>query len=71
MNEYNSFCMLESSMVIFGFSKWNFCSLFRSVGIGWGHSVRFLIRFVVHCVEFSAINWLFFSGVGASVISIA
>jgi hypothetical protein len=63
--------MLESGVVIVGFSKWNFCSLCRSVGIGWEHSVRVLIRFVVHCVEFSAINWLLCFGVGASVISIA
>jgi hypothetical protein len=31
MCEYNSFCMLESGVVIFGFSKWIFCSLYRSI----------------------------------------
>jgi hypothetical protein len=38
---------------------------------GFGHSNKFLIRFVVHWMEFSAINWLHCVGVGASVISIA
>jgi hypothetical protein len=56
MNEYNSFCMFESGVVICGFSEWNFCNLCGSVGIAFGHSVRFFIMFVVHWVEFSAIN---------------
>jgi hypothetical protein len=56
MNEYNSFCMLESGVVLYTFSEWNFCNLCKSVGIGFGHSVKFLFRFFVHWVEFSAIN---------------
>jgi hypothetical protein len=34
----------------FVFSKWNFCSLWGSVGRGFGFSIRFLIRVVVHWV---------------------
>jgi hypothetical protein len=56
INEYNAFCILGSGVVICGFSKWNLCSLCCSVGGGFGHSIRFLIRFIVQCVAFSAIN---------------
>jgi hypothetical protein len=56
INENNFFCVLESGMVICGFFKWNFCNLCGFVDIGFEHSVRFLIRFVVHWVKFSAIN---------------
>jgi hypothetical protein len=41
------------------------------VGGGFGCSIRLLIRFIVHWVEFSAINWLHYVGVGASAMSIA
>jgi hypothetical protein len=56
MYEYSSSCILFRGLVICGFSEWNFCSLCWSVGRGFWHSVRFLIRFVVHWVEFSAIS---------------
>jgi hypothetical protein len=71
MNEYISFWMLSSGFIICGFSKWNFCNLCGYVGRGFGLSIRFFIRFVVHWVEFSAIKLLRCVGVGASVISIA
>ena len=48
MNEYNSFCILLVGLVMCGFSKWNFCSLCRSVGREFGLSIKFLIRFIVH-----------------------
>jgi hypothetical protein len=57
-----------SSLVICGFSEWNFSNLCWSVGKGLGLSIRFLIRFVVHWVEFSSISWLHCIGVGASII---
>jgi hypothetical protein len=38
---------------------------------GFGSSIKFLIRFVVYCVDFSSIIWLHCVGVGASVINIA
>jgi hypothetical protein len=56
MNEYNAFCILGSGVVICGFSEWNLCNLCCYVGRGFGHSIRFLIRFIVHYVEFAAIN---------------
>jgi hypothetical protein len=40
-------------------------------GRDFGLSVRFLINFVVHCMEFSTIKLLLCVGVGASVIIIA
>jgi hypothetical protein len=54
-----------------GFSRWNCCNLCGSVGSGFGLLIRFLIRFVVHWVEFSSIRLLHCAGVGASVINIA
>jgi hypothetical protein len=48
MNEYNSFCMLSSGLVMCWFSKWNFCSLCKSVDRGFGLSIKFLIRFIIH-----------------------
>jgi hypothetical protein len=42
-----------------GFSRWNVCNMCGSVDRGLGFSSSFLIRFVVHRVEFSAISWLF------------
>jgi hypothetical protein len=71
MNEYISFWMLSSGFIICKLSEWNFCNKCGSVGRGLGLSIRFLISFVVHCVEFSAIKLLLSVGVGASVINIA
>jgi hypothetical protein len=68
MNVYSSFWMLSRGLVICGFSEWNFSNLCWSVGKGLGLSIRFLIRFVVHWVEFSSISWLHCIGVGASII---
>jgi hypothetical protein len=68
MNEYNSFCILSSGLVIFGFSEWNSCNLCGSVDSGFGLSIKLLIRFDVHWVEFSIINWLLCVGMGASVL---
>jgi hypothetical protein len=71
INEHISLWMLSRGLVICGFYEWNFCNLCGSVDRGFGHSFRFLIRFVVHWMEFSAIRLLHCVGVGASVINIA
>jgi hypothetical protein len=71
MNEYISFWMLSDGFIICKFSEWNFFNMCGFVGRDFGLLVRFLIRFVVHWVEFSAIKLLLCVGVGASVISIA
>jgi hypothetical protein len=56
INEYSSFWMLSSGSVICGFSEWNFIYLCWVVGRDFGLSIKFLIRFVVHWMWFSAIN---------------
>jgi hypothetical protein len=71
MYEYSVFCMLFDGLVMCRFYEWNFCSICGRDGSGFGLLVSFLIRFVVHCVEFSPINWLHCVGVGANVMSIA
>ena len=63
-------------MLLVGFKicesfEWNFCNMCGSVGKGCRLSIRFLIRFVVHWMEFFAIKLLLCIGVGASIISIA
>jgi hypothetical protein len=37
INEFNSFWILSSGLVICGFSKWNFCNICGSVGRVFGH----------------------------------
>jgi hypothetical protein len=71
MNECIFFWMLSDGFMICEFSVWNFCSICGFVGRGFGLSIRFLIRFVVHWVKLSAIKLLLCVGVGASIISIA
>jgi hypothetical protein len=66
-----SFWMLLGGFIICEFSEWNFCNMCGFVGRDFGLSIRFLIRLVVHWVEFSTIKLLLSVGVGASVISIA
>jgi hypothetical protein len=63
--------MLSSGLVIFGFSKWNFCSMYASVGSSVGLLIILFRRVNVQWVEFSLISWLHYVGVGASVIRIA
>jgi hypothetical protein len=71
MNEYFFFWMLSGGFIICEFYERNFCNICGFVGRGFEPSIRFLIRFVVDWVEFSAIKLLLCVGVGASVISIA
>jgi hypothetical protein len=71
INEYILLWMLSRGLVICGFSKWNFCNLCGFVGRGFGLSIFFFIKFVVHKVDFSAVRLLHCVGVGASVINIA
>jgi hypothetical protein len=56
MNEYTSFCMLTSGLVIPGFSEWNFCNVCGSVGNGVGLLIILFNRINVHQVEFSLIS---------------
>jgi hypothetical protein len=68
MTVYVSFCMLSSSLVIPGFSKWNFCNGCSSVGSGVVLLIILFSRVNVQRVEFLLISWLHCVGVGASVI---
>jgi hypothetical protein len=48
INEYISFCILSSSLVICGLSKWNFFSACDSIGSGVGLLIILFKRVVVH-----------------------
>jgi hypothetical protein len=48
MNEYISFCILSSGLVICGLSKWNFFSACGFVGSGVGLLIILFKRVVIH-----------------------
>jgi hypothetical protein len=48
MNEYISFCILSSGLVMCGLSKWNFFSTCGSVGSGVGLLIILFKRVIVH-----------------------